>query len=135
LTNVTIAGNSAAFGGAITYNNSGSGMTITNSIIWGNSSGINSSGIGSPTISSSWVQGVDTNDPLYVTPVLATAAPNSEGNYQLQTESPPSPVIHLGDDNSYLTARGIGNFTGEKDLAGADRKVGSAIDMGAYEVQ
>jgi parallel beta-helix repeat protein len=140
LTNVTIAGNSAAYGGAITYNSSGSGLTITNSVIWGNSSGINSPGMGSPTISYSLVQGSsDTSnnnlpgdtDPNFVTPKAASDAPTSGGNYELGSVTP---VVNAGDDASYIAARG-GSFTGEKDLAGGDRKVGTHIDMGAYEKQ
>jgi hypothetical protein len=145
LTNVTIAGNSAAFGGAITYNNSSNNMTITNSVIWGNSSGINTPGGGAPSIFYSLVQGnggttgtgnldgTNTgNEPDFVNPIMASAAPTSFGDYQLQ---PGSPVINKGDDNNYLTARGISNFTGETDLAGESRQTGAKIDMGAYEKQ
>jgi parallel beta-helix repeat protein len=146
LTNVTMAGNYASYGGAITCADSANNLTVTNSLIWGNVAGsnypgINKAGGGAPSISYSLVQGesggsdgnlVGNTDPRFVTLDAAdstTAKPG--GDYQLQSGSP---VINQGDDSSYLTARGnIPNFTGEKDLAGGNRKTGAQIDMGAYE--
>jgi hypothetical protein len=147
LVNVTIAGNYAAFGGAINPG-AGSTTTIVNSVIWDNVAGDNYDGIntiggGTVNIFNSLVEGnnstsngnldgtVPGNDPLFISsvPVTSTDA-TTGGNYRLNTGSP---VRNLGDDDEYLDARDITDFTGEKDLGGGDRKKGSAIDMGAYE--
>jgi hypothetical protein len=144
LTNVTIAGNYAVNGGAITNNaNMGTSLTITNSVIWGNEGnfpGIAGSG-GTLDISYSLVQGnnstsngnLDGNDPLFISSVPATFTDaTTGGNYRLDDGSP---VIDKGNDGKYTTARGIPNFTEEKDLGGENRKKGGSIDMGAYEYQ
>jgi hypothetical protein len=45
----------------------------------------------------------------------------------------PAPPSGAGNNELYLTARGISNFDGEKDLAGSPRLFGTNIDLGAYE--
>ena len=138
LTNVTISGNSATNGGGIFNENSS--PQINNSIIWGNMASIdanvrNSIG-GAPAYAYSIVggvaeTGVTDTDPLFVNWLnpSTTTMPTTLGDYRLQFGSP---AINTGSNSLYLTARGIANFTGEKDLAGNPRLIG-IIDMGAYE--
>jgi hypothetical protein len=154
LTHVTVSGHSAGYNGGAMYNNSSS-ITIRNSVIWGNNSGID----GSATISNSIVQGsssiadgnvadpgsspfVDWQDPGSVT------VPNVGGDYSLNG----APAVNAGNSDSYpdtwtkwQTLIGAGEGIADeddydmyiaphlgKDLAGNTRKNGS-IDMGAYE--
>jgi hypothetical protein len=155
LTNVTVSGNSATSGGGAMYNNI-SAITIWNSVIWGNNSGID----GSATISNSIVQGgwggsgnlggdPLNDDPSFVGAIAPSATPVSGGNYRLNS----GPAVNAGDSGSYpdtwakwQTLIGTGEGIGDEDdynmyiaphlggdLAGAVRKQGTAIDMGAYE--
>ena len=150
LINVTISGNWASMGGGI-YNNAASTNTIIrNSIIWGNTTitgmGHNVYNFygGTSTYTYSIVEGsssgwasfgtdlgnnLDVN-PLFISPVSASLAPTTAGDYQLQKNSP---AICGGNNALYLSARGIANFLGETDLAGNQRLFGYNIDMGAYE--
>jgi predicted outer membrane repeat protein len=145
LTNVTVSGNSATSGGGAVYNVSS--ITIWNSVIWGNNSGID----GSATVSNSIVQGgwggVGNlgGDPVNDDPSFA-----GSGDYRLNGGSP---AIDEGDSGSYpdtwakwssLIGADEGIATEDdynmyiaphlgKDLAGHTRIQGTAIDMGAYE--
>lgn len=154
ITNCIFSGNFAAIGGAIenysnakpiitncTFSgNSGSGVIysydastspiITNSILYGNSSGISGSFV---SAAYSLVQGesggangnIDgSSNPLFVNAPSETTAPFTGGDYRLQTGSP---VINFGTTDT--TGLQIGNT----DIAGKNRIQDSRIDMGAYE--
>ena len=136
LTNVTFSGNRASTGGAM-LNNSYVSPSLVNVILWGNEATTgpqihnqNSSG---GTLEHTLVQGgcpagatctnLLTADPLFVAPIAAGSAPTTTGNYRLQ---PGSPAINAGN-NAAVTAL--------TDLDGNPRIIGSAVDLGAYEVQ
>jgi hypothetical protein len=145
LTNVTISGNRVDnYGGGIANNNS-SNPSINNSIIWGNDAvtGPNvNNNASTPTYQNSLVQGsggsgsglwgdfgtdvgldnIDLN-PQFVTPLAATAAPTTSGNYRLQNID--NSAINGGLDSLYTSLI-------LTDLAGNPRFNGT-IDMGAYE--
>jgi hypothetical protein len=152
-TNVTMSGNYAHLSGGAIYNSSNSKPEIYNSIIWGNEAAagnnVSNNDGSAPNFSYSLIQGCggsanwNTNlgndsgnnidaDPLFVAPAPASAAPTTEGNYERQPESP---ATSAGNNDFYLTARGIINFTDETDLAGNPRLVHNHIDIGAYEWQ
>jgi hypothetical protein len=138
LTNVTIAGNSATDGGGM-YNYSSS-PKIRNSVVWGNSGGGIYTAIGTPEVSYSIVQegwtgtGSDNKnaDPEFVSPQNASAAPTAAGDYRLRANSP---AINAGDDGYYNPGETPDLSAIGTDLDGNPRKIGSAIDMGAYEEQ
>ncbi|SIT34799.1 Right handed beta helix region, partial [Filimonas lacunae] len=136
-TNTTIVGNSCASGGAI-YNSS-VGLTINNSVIYNNQSGI--ANIGSATIKYSLVQGVaaDANahnlsgsdDPSFTLPVDYNNGANVDGNYTLQSGS----ILKNAGSNALYP----GLSASSTDLAGSARVSnyvnGGTIDIGAYELQ
>jgi ubiquitin len=121
--NVTISDNTASEGGGI-YNKA---TEIYNSIIWGNTAGINGSQIfGDPSINNSCYGNsandvVGTLDPVncITTTPLFVDAPNSD--YRLLGNSP---CINTGN-NSYNTE--------SYDIRGEARIQEMTIDMGAYE--
>ena len=124
--NCTITGNRGTNGGAI-YNETSPNTKIYNTIIYGNSSGINSTT--NNDIQNSVIQGLsNTNNgnidgytnPLFVNP--------SSGDYRLQTTSP---VIDKGSNALYTN--NVGNLNTDKDRAGRPRLNGNNIDLGAYE--
>ncbi|WDF46201.1 BspA family leucine-rich repeat surface protein [Chryseobacterium sp. KACC 21268] len=124
--NCTITGNRGASGGAM-YNENSPQVKLYNTVIYGNSSGINN--ITNSTIQNSLIQELSSTtngnlngstNPLFVNP--------SSGDYRLQSTSP---VIDKGSNTLY-NANG-GNLTTDKDLAGNSRLNGTTIDMGAYE--
>ena len=132
LTNVTISGNKATYGGAIT---SPAPLTIRNSIIYGNSSGIDGT---SGTITNSLVQGLSgtangnmngSTNPLF----LNGLAPglSKGGDYRVQ---PNSPVINQGDKSLYNSGLTPDLSTITTDLAGNNRFSGNDIDLGAYQI-
>ncbi|NML21995.1 right-handed parallel beta-helix repeat-containing protein [Pseudoflavitalea sp. G-6-1-2] len=137
LTNTTIVGNSSVSGGAI-YNSS-AGLTINNSVIYNNRSGI--ANIGSATIKYSLVQGVaaDANahnlsgndDPSFTLPVDYNNGANADGNYTLQSGS----ILKNAGSNALYP----GLSASSTDLAGSARVSnyanGGTIDIGAYELQ
>src|SRR5699024_9121522 len=138
LTNTTIVDNDNQADGGNIINGLSGKMEIYNSIIWANGN-INIENYNNDTASllvshslvgasggsgANWdgALGKDEGnnldaDPKFVNPV--------NGNYQLQEDSP---AIDAGDD-SLLAA------TITSDLAGMNRKLGLAVDMGAYEFQ
>lgn len=129
--NCTIAGNQANDGGGI-FNYIEAAPVIQNTILFGNSSGMNSYNGSIPSVSYSLVQGGAEGsgnvnlDPLFVNAVSHTLAPTSDGDYRLETCSP---AINSGSNAllpDQLTTR---------DLAGNLRKVHQTIDMGAREFQ
>lgn len=135
--NTTIAGNSAntsftdngTRGGGIALNDDN--LILSNSIVWGNSSGIN---ISAPTsISYSLVQGRDgttgtgnvdgSTDPEFV---------NVAGfNYRLSVGSP---VVNAGNPNTDAALFQVNRDDVPGDLEGNERFYGPRIDMGAYEL-
>ena len=131
-TNVTIADNTASSNGGGIYLYVGDynrTIAINNTIIWGNTTdGIYRNG-GSDTntaIVTSIIQGVDGMD---TDPLFADA---DNADYRLQ---PTSPAIDGGTDSYYQTAVGGSIPTNEKELSASNRISGTAIDMGAYELE
>lgn len=132
LTNVTVSGNSAPTGGGICTNYSS--PIISNSIVWGNNSGLtNLTPAYVVTYSNSLVEGVTTTsngnieatiDPLFAEMPNFDTAPFSGGNYNLQICSP---VINKGN-NTPIAGTSI-------DANGNTRQFNGIVDLGAYEVQ
>jgi len=120
--NCTFAGNNAASTGGALYNIEAD-ILLTNSIVWGNSSGM-SNAFNQTTLTdiNNLVSGAGGTDPLFVSPLDYNNAPATGGNYQLQSNSP---AINGGDNGAY-TGPGY-------DLANAQRITGTVIDMGAFE--
>jgi predicted outer membrane repeat protein len=143
LTNLTISGNSASLHGGGIYNTDHSSPVLANAIVWGNenSSVYNGSSDCIPSYLYSLVQGCGGSNRwnsaygnnrggnLDLDPLFTDA---SIGNYALM---PCSPAIDGGNNDYYLSARDIRNFTNEVDLAGNPRLKDSSIDMGVYEAQ
>jgi hypothetical protein len=78
------------------------------------------------------INGIPANDPKFKSPspVGANNAPTTAGDYSLQKGSS---AFNTGDNNAYVTARGIsGILTSEKDLAANPRLHSTNIDIGAY---
>ncbi len=133
LINVTFSGNHATNSGGGIFN--AGNTTLSNCILWGNmaSSGEQIYNDTIATLDYSLVEGgcppntncgsnLLTSDPQFFAPISATEAPTSAGNYRLQATSP---SIDVGNSLS---------VTVSFDLAGNPRIMGSAVDMGAYEV-
>jgi hypothetical protein len=145
--NVTITGNRGTTRGGAIENISTSNITIHNSIITENSSGIfNDPGYPGYTEKSttsatySLIQGINadsalhnpdgTTDPKFIEPVDFQLAPSLLGNFRLQEESE---VINKGNSGLYAPGQtpDISNLI--TDLAGKPRLTGKAVDLGAYE--
>ncbi|MTD72444.1 choice-of-anchor Q domain-containing protein, partial [Flavobacterium sp. LC2016-13] len=137
--NSVISGNSSNNGAIYTQ---GASIIVQNSIIYGNSDGIISTGSSDPnTIVYSLVQGINADaanniidgsiDPLFVSPNTYSNAPSTTGNYALTANSP---LVNKGSNSLY---NGLDSNT--KDLAGNPRVFDYAnagiIDIGAYESQ
>ncbi|MCJ0741862.1 YDG domain-containing protein [Pedobacter montanisoli] len=128
LTNVTITGNTTGPTGSAMDNDASNGVTVKNSIIWGNT-GTNGIGGNGATVNNSIVQGVYPGTAiLNADPQFTNAA---AGDYTLSASSP---AVNKGSNASFT-----GLDANTKDLAGNARvyKYASAgvIDMGAYELQ
>jgi hypothetical protein len=130
--NCTLAGNkrgSSGEGGAM--RNSGSFVTIYNSIIYSNQSGISNNN-GNFTASNSLIQGENSGtnnnlngnsiNPMFVEPQDFIDAPTTAGNYRLQLGSS---SINTGNNNNYY---GL-----PTDRDGSSRVYDNIVDMGAYE--
>lgn len=125
----TFAGNSAASGNAIHSNNTSG--TVLSSILW-DGSGISIINVNSASFSITYsiVEGGYTGvgntstDPVFMSPISASAAPTTTGNYEL---APCSPAINTGQN-----AASYNNLT---DLAGNPRIFDTTVDRGAYEFQ
>jgi hypothetical protein len=134
LTNVTIAGNSASAGDGI-YNENSS-PKVRNSIIWGNSSGIDglSGEIFFSIVQGGWTGVGDYNrsDPPQFVLSATASAPTATGDYRLQSTSP---AINAGSNTYYGTGLTPDLSAVATDLDGTDRIKGGIIDMGAYEKQ
>jgi len=145
LTNVTFNSNHADNGGGMYndgYSDGTSSPALTNVILWGNDAAsgdemynyyatpalsytlalTDSDNIYNEDSSVTYGPGILHNDPLFVTPITATAAPTTTGDYRLQAGSP---AIDAGDNNAV-----IGVAT---DLDGNPRIIGNTVDLGAYE--
>jgi surface protein len=130
--NCTIAGNNAADGGGI-FNNVNASPSIHNTIVYGNSTGINSYGGSNPTVTYSLVQeqsggagNIDgSTNPHFIDPVAIGNAPNASGDYRLQACSQ---AINSGD-NTQLP-QGL-----RQDADGNVRTVHTVVDIGAFEYQ
>ncbi|KAA0992141.1 BspA family leucine-rich repeat surface protein [Dyadobacter aurulentus] len=131
--NCTIAGNKANDGGGI-FNNLNASPVVRNTIVYGNSTGINSYGGSSTTVNNSLVQGLpggtDGNinghtNPGFVNPADDDLAPDASGDYRLQACSP---AINRGENT--LLPDGLA-----KDADGKTRTVHAMVDIGAFEYQ
>jgi hypothetical protein len=144
LTNVTISGNKTNGNGGGMYN-SFSSPKINNTIIYGNTAGTGNnvfnfnissvpvydhSLVGGEPLGSGIISNADPKFVDWIDPSSATM-PNTLGDYSLQIGSP---AINVGDNQLYLDARGIIDFTGETDLADNPRLSGFVIDIGAFEL-
>jgi hypothetical protein len=126
IANCSMLRNKANLNGSGIYNASGSTPQISNTILWGNFSGIYNDGTSSANIAYSLVQGLPADavahnldgatNPLFVDT-------SGAGNYQLQSASP---CMNTGNNDSipyYITT----------DLAGNGRIYAAIVDMGALE--
>lgn len=145
--NATIAGNYAKKGGGCygqegTYPNSGAFLCI-NTIIWGNKASsdydnVNQAG----TYNRCLVEGEDNSywqnmnlDPLFINPVSASSAPNTNGDYRVQQLSP---AINSADTTlykQYAQMQGGYPWLNEKDMNYNTRLVYNDLDLGAFEMQ
>ncbi|MFC5282494.1 choice-of-anchor Q domain-containing protein [Pedobacter alpinus] len=143
ITNLTMSGNAAANGGGL-FNHIGS-VKIRNSIIYGNSSGVDN-GDSKPIISYSILQGsggssawtaskaTDGGNNLDVDPMFTNApnfstAPFIGGDYTLQLASP---ALNTGSNTFYAAGQTPSLVLITTDLAGKPR-LNTIVDMGAYE--
>jgi DNA-binding beta-propeller fold protein YncE len=149
ITNCTFSGNSATDYGGGMCNDSVS-LSVTNCILWGDgaptgaeiynntvTATVSYSDIeGSGGSGAGWNSSIGTDgggniaaDPTFVSPVAASSAPTTTGNYRLQAGSP---CINTG--NTAAVPSGV-----TTDLDGNPRFVSVAgtetVDMGAYEYQ
>ena len=127
--NCSFAGNQVTITGAAMYTFGTVAPQITNSILWGNSSGIQNAGGAVPTVTNSIVQGGYSGagnlnlDPLFI--LQPTPALGSTGDLRLLGCSP---AVNAGS-NAALPA-GV-----TADLGSFTRIANGTVDMGAYERQ
>ncbi len=125
LINCTFAGNQVSTSGGAMYTYGLVSPKVTNSIMWGNSSGIQNAGGATPVVSNSIIQG---NTPYLPQDSIFIFKPspglNNIGDLRLR---PCSPAINMAS-NTALTG-----FT--LDLAGNNRIALAIADIGAYERQ
>jgi uncharacterized repeat protein (TIGR01451 family) len=162
LTNVTFSGNRAMRGGAMYNDGSESGTSspvLTNLILWGNTAitgtqvynaaahptigyslvegGLGGSGIYNQDSSVSDNGGNIASDPHFTTPITASAAPTTTGDYHLQISSP---AIDAGE-NSAIPAGVTTDLDGKLRFVDVPTTTDTGngtppiVDMGAYEVQ
>lgn len=132
ITNCTIVYNKAVSSGGGMYNSPSASPVVTNGIIYGNTAAAGNSISGSTAIVSySLVEGGYAGtgnyneDPLFVSPQTASAAPTTGGNYRLQACSP---AINTGNNSAVPV-------TVTADIDKSYRIAYTDVDMGAYEVQ
>lgn len=146
ITNTTISGNSGSQSGAMHNQAYGpqfvpTNPVIRNSIIWGNSSGINMGCLTcNPEYSYSLVQGVTTSgvnnnfasdtNPLFINAPTFSNSPFSIGDYYLQSGST---LINAGN-NLFFAASQVPDLSlVNTDLDGNIRINENVVDLGAYE--
>jgi len=124
VTNSTLSSNSATTDGGGIFNNSGSTLNLTNTIVASNTNP------SSPDISGT----ITTNDHNLIggTPLLA-ALGNYGGPTQTVALLPGSPAIDAGDDTACASTGPAG--VNNKDQRGVTRPVGAHCDIGAFESQ
>jgi len=124
VTNSTLSSNSAMTDGGGIFNNSGSTLNLTNTIVASNTNP------SSPDISGT----ITTNDHNLIggTPLLA-ALGNYGGPTQTVALLPGSPAIDAGDDTACASTGPAG--VNNKDQRGVTRPVGAHCDIGAFESQ
>ena len=129
LINCTLAGNAVAVTGAAMYTFGTVSPKVTNSIIWGNGSGIQNAGGATPVVSNSIVQGgYSGTGNLSTDPVFVIQPQPGLGNMGDLRLLACSPAINMGSN----AALPLGVIT---DLGGLPRIAFTTIDMGAYERQ
>ena len=109
LVNSTIVGNHATVDGSGIFAGDGSAVHLRNTVLWRNDI------TGEHSASNSWL--ATDSDPLFVNPLT--------GDYRLSSSSP---LINGGNDIHVTPAM-------TADIAGNPRIAGSAVDIGAYELQ
>ena len=101
-------------------------LDVTDSIIWGNDTTIDAPSFFSVTITTSTLDGLDSDpadDPLFINPFNRSAPGGIRGiNLRLRVGSP---AIDAGSGGTATS--------GIRDISGNIRSVGTAIDRGAYE--
>ena len=133
IVNTIISGNKAGSGGSMFNSFNMTSIQISNSIIFGNNSGVVNGNNTNPAYSYCLVQDIypsgegnlngNINYPImFVNAIEPTQAPTSEGDYRLEIGSP---CIDAGNNNSNSTTF---------DLLGNPRICNGTIDMGAYEL-
>lgn len=132
LVNITVSGNYADQGGGGMYNNA-SDPTLVNAILWGDrdSTGVSEiSGNDTITIIASNIEGSGSGiDPEFVTPIPATMAPTTDGDYHLHIGSD---IIDTGDNASSAIAT---DLDGNPRIVDGNGDGDAVVDMGAYEFQ
>jgi predicted outer membrane repeat protein len=135
--NTTIAGNNATNTGGGIFEKVGTyPLTLSNSIVWGNTASVSAPGIypvtGNTAIRNSLVQNgyaTGTNivnlDPQFVLPEPAASAPTLLGDYRLQACSP---GLNMGDNASVPVDNA-------NDADSLTRIRFTTVDLGAYEKQ
>jgi hypothetical protein len=134
LTNVTIAGNVATNGSAAVLLSGVSGMTMRNSIVWGNGGpAIDTQDSSSATVTTSIVQGgypgagnLDA-DPRFIAPLASSSAPTTGGDYHLNAASP---AINAGSTTVTDPGLPATDLDGNPRIAPAN----GIVDLGAYEL-
>ncbi|XZF15657.1 T9SS type A sorting domain-containing protein [Chitinophagaceae bacterium MMS25-I14] len=131
ITFATFTGDTALIAGTTLYPVNASSLykdTIRNSIIWDAGTNIyqQTSDVNYSIVRNGFPGTGNLNtDPLLISPMPASSAPTTLGNYKLQACSP---AINAGYN-------GTASYTGVKDLAGMGRQYANTVDMGAYEYQ
>lgn len=138
----TIVGNALDNGQGAIYNRSSATLTMSNSIVWGNQEGIYNEILATLNVSYSVVQdGVSgtgnlNTDPLFESPVSYTAAPTTDGHYELLDTSPALNVGNnaaLPTDTYDLDGDSDTSETLPLDILLNPRVYNFTVDMGAYE--
>jgi hypothetical protein len=136
LINCTVSNNEGLNNGSVIVNKNNSGTLLRNSIVHGNTGGIENDTYSVTIIRYSLVQGITDLDPGDhnisgdVDPLFVDAA---AGNYQLAVCSP---AVNKGSNDYYDATQTINISTVTTDLAGNTRFYDNGVvDLGAYEYQ
>jgi predicted outer membrane repeat protein len=148
LINTTFSSNQAGYGGGGGIYNTDSNPTLVNCILWGNDAStdpeLHNIGTSVPNLTYSdvyWAEGIYTGtgnlnlDPQFVSPVTATVAPTTTGDYRLLSTSP---VIDAGNNFSVTVSvdrDGNPRLMNVPEIADTGLGTPPIVDMGAYEVQ